>query len=123
VVTNLTGSLKDILNDLTHKGSIVAAVAVSRDGFVIDGAKSEEVDLDAIGALVSSAMLAWEAVATEISASDPPDVVLAEFPAGPIAVTQVNKDAMLVLMGSRFCNLGRIRVETQRARAAVAECL
>jgi predicted regulator of Ras-like GTPase activity (Roadblock/LC7/MglB family) len=123
MATELTMNLKDILNDLTHKGAIVAAIAVSRDGFVIDAAKSEEVDLDAIGALVSSAMLAWEGVATEIQASGPPDVLLAEFPAGPIAVTQVNKDSMLVLMGSRFCNLGRIRVETQRVRAMVAECL
>jgi predicted regulator of Ras-like GTPase activity (Roadblock/LC7/MglB family) len=115
-------SLKNVLSDLTQKGGVIAALVVSRDGFVIDGVKSDEVDLDALGALASSALLAWEPVGNELNIGAM-EGVLVEFDSGPIASTFVNADAILVLMGTRLCNLGRIRIEMARAKEAVAACL
>lgn len=122
MTTNVTTTLKDVLGDLVRKGGVVAALVVSRDGFLIDGVKTEEVDLDALGALTSSALLAWEAVGSEMAVGAP-EALLAEFEAGPIAASPVNPDAVLVLLGTRLCNLGRIKIEIQRARQQVAACL
>lgn len=122
MATNVMSSLKNVLSDLTQKGGVIAALVVSRDGFVIDGVKSDEVDLDALGALASSALLAWEPVGNELNIGAM-EGVLVEFDSGPIASTFVNADAILVLMGTRLCNLGRIRIEMARAKEAVAACL
>jgi predicted regulator of Ras-like GTPase activity (Roadblock/LC7/MglB family) len=122
MTANVTTTLKDVLGDLVRKGGVVAALVVSRDGFLIDGVKTEEVDLDALGALTSSALLAWEAVGNEMAVGAP-ESLLAEFEAGPVAASPVNPDAVLVLLGNRLCNLGRIKIEIQRARQQVAACL
>jgi predicted regulator of Ras-like GTPase activity (Roadblock/LC7/MglB family) len=116
-------SLKDVLGDLTKKPGVIAAVVVSRDGFVIEGLTSEEeLDLDALGALTSSALIGWESIGSDMSAGGP-QMLLVEFESGPISVSPIAGDAVLVVMGNRLCNLGRMRIEVSRVREAVAACL
>ena len=116
-------SLKDVLGDLTKKPGVIAAVVVSRDGFVIEGLTSEEeLDLDALGALTSSALIGWESIGADMSAGCP-QMLLVEFESGPISVSPIAGDAVLVVMGNRLCNLGRMRIEVSRVREAVAACL
>ena len=116
-------SLKDVLGDLTKKPGVTAAVVVSRDGFVIEGLTSEEeLDLDALGALTSSALIGWESIGADMSAGGP-QMLLVEFESGPISVSPIAGDAVLVVMGNRLCNLGRMRIEVSRVREAVAACL
>jgi predicted regulator of Ras-like GTPase activity (Roadblock/LC7/MglB family) len=122
-MTTAAASLKDVLGDLTKKPGVIAAAVVSRDGFVIEGLTSEEeLDLDALGALTSSALIGWESIGADMSAGGP-QMLLVEFESGPISVSPVAGDAVLVVMGNRLCNLGRMRIEASRVREAVAACL
>ena len=122
-MTTAAASLKDVLGDLTKKPGVIAAVVVSRDRFVIEGLTSEEeLDLDALGALTSSALIGWESIGADMSAGGP-QMLLVEFESGPISVSPVAGDAVLVVMGNRLCNLGRMRIEVSRVREAVAACL
>ena len=122
MVTELTLDLKTILNELTRKTGIIAALVVSRDGFIIDGTSGEDVDLEALAAVTSGAFVAWEAAGVEVAIGQP-RVLLVETESGAIVVTPVDADAMLVLMGNRLCNLGRLRIEAGRARDSVGRCL
>jgi uncharacterized protein len=122
-VTTAAANLKDVLGELTKKPGVIAAAVVSRDGFVIEGLTSEEeLDLDALGALTSSALIGWESIGADMSAGGP-QMLLVEFESGPIAVSPVGGDAVLVVMGNRLCNLGRMRIEASRVREAVTACL
>ena len=122
-MTTASAGLKEVLTDLTKKPGVIAALVVSRDGFVIEGQTSEEeLDLDALGALTSSALAGWESIGTDMSRGSP-EMLLVEFESGPIAVSPVADDAVLVVMGNRLCNLGRMRIEVSRVREAVAACL
>ncbi|HYM90985.1 MAG TPA: roadblock/LC7 domain-containing protein [bacterium] len=115
--------LKEVLGDLTKKPGVIAALVVSRDGFVIEGLTSEEeLDLDALGAHTSSALMGWESIGTDLSRGAP-EMLLVEFESGPISVSPVSGDAVLVVLGNRLCNLGRLRIEASRVREAVAACL
>ncbi len=122
-MTTAAAGLKEILGDLTKKPGVIAALVVSRDGFVIEGLTSEEeLDLDALGAHTSSALMAWESIGTDLSRGAP-EMLLVEFESGPISVSPVSGDAVLVVLGNRLCNLGRLRIEASRVREAVAACL
>jgi predicted regulator of Ras-like GTPase activity (Roadblock/LC7/MglB family) len=121
-VATATANLKEVLAELTKKPGVIAACVASRDGFVIEGLTSEEeFDMDALGAFTSSALIGWETFGTDASAGGP-QMLLVEFESGPIAVSPAG-DAVLVVMGNRLCNLGRLRIEAARAREAVAACL
>jgi predicted regulator of Ras-like GTPase activity (Roadblock/LC7/MglB family) len=122
MVTELTMDLKAILNDLTRKPGMIAALVVSRDGFIIDGTSGEDVDLEALAAVTSSAFIAWESAGIEVAIGQP-RVLLVETENGSLVVTPVDADALLVVMGNRLANLGRIRIEAARARESVGRCL
>jgi len=122
MVTEVTLDLKAILNELTRKTGIIAALVVSRDGFIIDGTSGEDVDLETLAAITSSAFVAWESAGIEVAIGQP-RVLLVETENGSLVVTPVDSDALLVLMGNRMANLGRIRIEAARARESVARCL
>ena len=77
--------------------------------------------MEALGALTSSALIGWESFGADMSTGSP-QMLLVEFESGPIAVSPAG-DAVLVVMGNRLCNLGRLRIEASRVREAVAACL
>jgi predicted regulator of Ras-like GTPase activity (Roadblock/LC7/MglB family) len=106
--------LKDVLMDLSKVEGVLAALVVGRDGFVVEGMTSEEgVDLEAVGAIVAGNIAASESMGREMSRGTLRST-LVEFDDGPIAIGPAGPDAVLVVVGNRQANLGRIRLEMRR---------
>ncbi len=106
--------LKDVLADFAKVEGVLAALVVSRDGFVVEGVTSEDsVDLEAVGAIVASNLAAADSMGREMVRGTIRNLLL-EFDEGPVAIGPAGPDAMLVVVGTRQANLGRIRLEMRR---------
>ncbi len=106
--------LKDVLTDLAKVEGVVAVLVVGRDGFVVEGMASEEsVDLEAVGAIVASNIAAADSMGREMVRGGIRNLLL-EYDDGPVAIGPAGPDAMLVVVGGREANLGRIRLEMRR---------
>jgi len=106
--------LKDVISDLAKVEGVVAVLIVGRDGFVVEGMTSEEaIDLEAVGAIVASSMAAADSMGREMSRGAMRSMLL-EYDDGPIAVGPAGPDAMMVVVGGKQANLGRIRLEMRR---------
>ena len=106
--------LKDVLVDLAKVEGVLAALVVGRDGFVVEGMTTEEsVDLEAVGAIVASNISAADSMGREMARGTLRNMLL-EYDEGPVAVGPAGPDAVLVVVGSKQANLGRIRLEMRR---------
>lgn len=105
--------LKDLLAELAKIEGVLAALVVARDGLVIEGMAAEDVDVEAVGAIVSSHMATAESTGGEL-AKGKPRALLIEYDQGLIAVGPAGPDALLVVVGNGKCNLGRLRLEMKR---------
>jgi predicted regulator of Ras-like GTPase activity (Roadblock/LC7/MglB family) len=105
--------IRDVLTELAKVEGVLAALVVGRDGFVIEGITTEDVDLESVGAIVASNMTAAETMGNEMVRGTIRGL-LVEFDEGPVAVGPAGPDALLVVVGNTRCNLGRIRLEMKR---------
>ncbi len=88
--------LRAVLNEfLSVKGVIVAAV-VGRDGFVIDSAGSGDIDMEALGAMVATAIGTSESLGQEFELGAM-ESYLAEFAGGKILMAAVRDDILAVV--------------------------
>ena len=62
ILTTGCGMLRQILEEFLQGEGVTAAVVVGRDGFVIESAVSGNLDIDAIGAMVSTGLGSAEAM-------------------------------------------------------------
>lgn len=110
----MMSQLKDVLADMTRVDGVVAAMIVGRDGFVVEGMTSEErVDLEALAAIVASNISAADSMGKEIGRGVLRTMLL-EYDDGPVAVGPAGADAVMVVVGTRQANLGRVRLEMRR---------
>lgn len=106
--------LKDVLMDLSRVDGVLAVFVVGRDGFVVEGLAAEEaVDLEAMGAIVASNVQASDSMGRELGRGSLRSLLL-EFEDGPVSIGPAGPDALLVVVGNRQANLGRIRLEMRR---------
>lgn len=112
--------LRTILNDLLRIDGTVAALVVGRDGFVIEGSSNDQMDLDAVGAVAASTMGSSEVMGSELGRGQLGSILI-EYEFGPIAVSLIGPEALLVVVGDVRSNLGRLRLEMRRVRPMVAE--
>ena len=73
----------------------------------------ESVDLEAVGAIVASNIAAADSMGREMARGTLRNMLL-EYDEGPVAVGPAGPDAVLVVVGSKQANLGRIRLEMRR---------
>lgn len=113
--------LRAILDGLLKVEGVTAALVVGRDGFVIESATAagEEVDSDVVGAIAASTLGSSDVMGGELHLGGLGSILI-EFEKGPVAVTPAGGDAVLAVVGNRLANLGRVRIEMRRVRAAVA---
>ncbi|MDR5684088.1 MAG: roadblock/LC7 domain-containing protein [Armatimonadota bacterium] len=114
--------LRQTLGEFTQIDGVTAALVVGRDGFVIEGVASDDIDLEALGAVTASSMGASEALSTDLNRGGLFGLML-EYENGPIVVSPVGREAMLVIVGNGAANLGRIRLEVKKRQQAIADSL
>ncbi len=123
-VSTTAEGLRAILDGLLKVEGVTAALVVGRDGFVIEAAASagEEADVDAVGAIAASTLGTSDVMGSELRLGSLGSILI-EFEMGPVAVVPVGPEAVLAVVGSKLANLGRVRIEMKRIRAAVASQL
>src|SRR3972149_7314242 len=99
--------IKDVLAELAKVEGVLAVLVVGRDGFVIEGISTEDVDLEGVAAIVASNMAAAEAMGTEMVRGMIRGLLM-EFEEGPVAVGPAGPGALRGGVGTARPHPGRI---------------
>jgi predicted regulator of Ras-like GTPase activity (Roadblock/LC7/MglB family) len=114
--------LRQTLGEFAQLDGVSAALVVGRDGFVIEGVATDDVDLEALAAVTASSMGASEALSTDLNRGSLFGLML-EYENGPVVVSPAGRDAMLVIVANGVAQLGRIRLEVKRRQQAITDAL
>jgi predicted regulator of Ras-like GTPase activity (Roadblock/LC7/MglB family) len=118
-----TTNLKEQLADLSKVEGIVAAVIVSRDGFVIEGVnQSPDMDLDGVGAVISAGMGATEVMGGELRVGNFAQSMI-EFEKGIVVVSSVGEAGTLAVVADLKSNLGNVRYQIKRRLPGIQAAL
>ncbi len=99
-------AVKSILTELNRAPGIHETLIVGRDGFVIDNVG--DMDADEVGAVISTAIGAVEAMGRDCSQGGLFEV-MAEYKEGVIIAAPIGRDAVLGVVADGSANLGGIR--------------
>lgn len=114
--------LKSLLEEFLKVEGISAAVVVGRDGFVIESAVSGKVDLDSLGAMVSTGLGTSEVMGTTLGRGKLYQM-LVELEKGPILLSPLSPDELIVIVADSSSNIGRIRFELKKNRDRIIAAL
>jgi predicted regulator of Ras-like GTPase activity (Roadblock/LC7/MglB family) len=116
------GGLRGILDGLLRIDGVTAALVVGRDGFVIEAVSTDGIDGDSVGAIAASSLGTSEEMGNELHLG-PLGSILIEFDQGPVAISPAGPEAVLAVVANQTVNVGRLRIEMRKIRAAVANQL
>ncbi len=102
----MAANTKAVLAALTKVQGIHEALVVGRDGFVIEHVG--DMEAEATGAVVSTAIGAAEAMGGELGLSNLEEL-MAEYKGGTVIVAPIGADAILGIAAAEDANLGAIR--------------
>ncbi len=112
-------NLKQQLKDLTQVDGISAAVVVGRDGFVIEGiTKGHELDIEAVGAVVSTGIGSAEIMGRELEVGTM-NQGMVEYSNGVIVMTFLGPQAVLAVVADLDANLGNVRLQVKKRSPAL----
>ncbi len=116
-------ALGECLNDLARVQGVKAVVVVGRDGFIIDGVVLQEnLDVDAVAAMVASGFGASERVGRELDVGDMSQAAM-EYDKGFLVMSMLPDDAVLACIADLSCNLGNIRYQLKKRSGTIAAAL
>ena len=104
---------KEILGNLVKVEGVITAVLVGRDGLVIEAAGDSKTDVEAVGAMVTTAFSAYEGVGKELDIGGAMQI-MAEFERSMIMAAAVGPDAVLAVVTVANANLGSIRYQVKK---------
>lgn len=104
---------KEVLDSLTKVDGIIKAVLVGRDGFVIEAAGDSKTDAEAVGAMVTTAISAYEVMGKELDIGGATQI-MAEFERSMVMAAAIGPDAVLAVVTGANANLGSIRYQVKR---------
>jgi len=106
-------STSEILNNLIRVEGVTAAVVIGRDGFVIDAAGGGGMDVEAIGAIISTGFGSSETMGKELNIGRTGQV-MAEFEDGILVSAAIGQDAILAVVTTSNTNLGNVRYQVKK---------
>ncbi|MEW6368160.1 MAG: roadblock/LC7 domain-containing protein [Acidobacteriota bacterium] len=106
-------STREVLNSLVKVEGIASAVVVGRDGFVIDAAGGAGMDVEAVGAVISTGFGSSETMGQELKIGKMGQV-MAEFDNGVLVSAALGQDAILAIVTSASANLGNVRYQVKK---------
>jgi uncharacterized protein len=115
-------ALKEILQEFLTEEGVTAVFVAGRDGFVIESAVSKQMDIDAVGAMVSAGLGSAEAMGKELDRGEMIQT-LVEMANGPIILSPLSKDEMIAIVGDTSANSGRIRYVLKKSRDRIIAAL
>ena len=113
--------LKSVLREFLKVNGVVAAAIVGRDGFVIEHVASGNVDVDALGAMVATAIGTSESLGNEFSLGGL-DQYLVEFTEGKVVMAAAGED-ILSLITDNSAVIGGVRYAIRKGIGGVRDAL
>ena len=101
-------SSKRILNSLLELQGVSAVTVIGRDGFVIESASASDIDLDALGSVVSTGYGSSEVMAKEMTLGKIGQIMI-ECDNGKILVADCGDSAVLAIITNANAVIGNIR--------------
>ena len=110
-------TLATILGRIQVAGNLQVAAAVSMDGFLIDAARAEGVELDPeeFAALATNGVMVVKALGRGINLGDINSAIF-EYRDGSVVVSTLDDDFALALLAGKEANLGHLRLLARRYR-------
>lgn len=105
-------NLKKSLVTLSKTEGVRAVVLLSRDGFIIDSQISERVDVEAIGAIISSNTGSSEVMGRNLGLGIF-NQAMVEFEGGVVLVT-LTSDLIMAVVADPSANLGALRYNVKK---------
>jgi len=110
------GALRQILKNFTELDGVVAALVVSHDGFTVDYVSDVEFELDMVSAVIATGFNALDKIGHELNQGGL-KIAMLEYEHGPVVVSPLVEDIVLVVVASQWTTLGRIRWEIKKRSA------
>ena len=111
-------NLQQILHQFIDLDGVIAAVLVTRDGFTIDYASDIELEMDMVSAVIATGFGTLDKIGHELNQGNLTTAML-EYEHGPVLISPLIKDAMLIVVASQWTTLGRIRWEMKKKSAEI----
>jgi len=115
-------NIRDLLGDLVRTEGINTAVVVSRDGFVIEGVSTGDVDTEGVGAVVASGIGAAEVMGRELMTGEMTQGML-EYKNGVIVMSTLGMDAILAVVADLSAKLGSVRYQVKKSMPKLLDVL
>jgi len=106
-------TLQQILHRFTSLDGVIAALLVTRDGFIVDYASNIEFDLDMVSAVVATGFGTLDKIGYELE-QGALQLAMLEYEQGPVVISPLVQDIALVVVASQWTTLGRIRWEIKK---------
>ncbi len=88
-------SISGVLSSFLEIGGVKSAALVGRDGFVIDSVTTEKVDMEALGAMVATAIGTSESLGKEFDLGGGTQYLI-EFVHGKVVIATVGNDILAI---------------------------
>jgi predicted regulator of Ras-like GTPase activity (Roadblock/LC7/MglB family) len=115
-------SLKEHLEDFLGVEGVTTVVVVGRDGFIIDAASKGDLNIDDVGAVVSTGMGSSESMGVDLGVGNMNQGML-EYEDGIIFMRAISEDAIFIIVSTPDVNLGMIRFQMKKRMGAIAAAL
>lgn len=117
----MENAINSVLGDFLRVKGVAAAAVIGRDGFVIQSTKSDDVDMDALGAMVAAVVGTSESLAKEFSLGEM-DQHLTEFGKGKVIMAKVVDDILAVFTDTSAV-IGGVRYAIRKNMPHVVKAL
>ena len=106
-------TMKGLLNELVRVEGINAAVVVGRDGFVIEGETNGRLDMEAVGAVISTGIGSAEVMGSALAVGEMTQGMV-EYRDGVIVMGLLGNKAVLAVVAGKQANLGNVRYQVKQ---------
>jgi len=111
-------SLHHVLSYLTDLDGVTSALVVSRDGFIVDHVSNVKFELDMVSAVVATGFNILDKIGQELKNGEF-EAAMIEYANGPVVISPLVEDIMLVVTASSDTTLGRIRWEVKKQKEKI----
>jgi hypothetical protein len=114
--------LKSILEEFLAIEGVSGAAVVGRDGFLIEGVKSGNIDLETVGAMASTGMGSSEAMGTELARGKLLQMHM-ELLKGFIIIAPLTDNEFVTIIADKLESSGLIRYNLKKNRERLIAAL
>ena len=112
--------LKNLLDELIKIEGLIAAVVVSRDGFLVEGSmRGGEVDMDTMAAVISAGVSSSEVMALQLAVGEP-QLNMIECVQGIIVTATLGEEAVMAVTADLNAKIGNIRYQVKKQLSEIA---